>query len=185
MAEWAPYLLAGGSSLAQWASANARSVSAFYISLPTDCRGSIIHVASVCMGSGPLYFPTPGFAPFSLSWGWLLIGWLIGTMIGMYVTRMIGPTLQQPQPLVAEATAAIATAAAAAILPPAHSQWQSLLEVALASAVNSDQQRMLRHLLQGGETTIDRLAASSHLATPEFIYRVTQHKPAQVVPSSK
>ena len=157
MAEWVPYLLAGGTSLVQWSAANTRSVAAYYTSLPTDCRGSIIHVDSVCMGSGPLYFPTPGFAPFSLSWGWFIMGILLGAILGTLVMHAIGSKITSRN---------------------SRSPWQPLLEIALSCSTDADHKRLLRHLLHEGDNAITRAASAANLSVPEFIYRVVQQKPA-------
>ena len=45
----------------------------FAASLPPSCRQSVAHALLTCGGGAPAYF-TPGFAPLSLAWGWLLVG---------------------------------------------------------------------------------------------------------------
>ena len=50
----------------------------FALSLPSTCLQSMAHTALVCAGTQPVYFVTAGFAPLHLSWGWLLLGVLLG-----------------------------------------------------------------------------------------------------------
>ena len=46
---------------------------------PSDCRHAIVFTASTCAGVEPIRY-SAGFGPFSLGWGWMLVGWLLGLL---------------------------------------------------------------------------------------------------------
>ena len=64
----------------------ASSPMTFAASLPPSCRQSVAHALLTCGGGAPAYF-TPGFAPLSLAWGWLLVGLLTSKVIEQVATR--------------------------------------------------------------------------------------------------
>ena len=59
------------------------------MSLPSGCAQSMSHAALVCTGTRPIYFITPGFAPLELSWGWLFVGILIGSLLRPHWAKMM------------------------------------------------------------------------------------------------
>ena len=87
--DWAPIITAGH-GVWQWGVASSNSLAAFSAALPTECKSSLIHTFGICSGARPLIFPTPGFSPFSLAWGWFLVGTLIGILVMLCMYIVIG-----------------------------------------------------------------------------------------------
>ena len=61
-----------------WTRAQATTVAAFLSGLPRDCQLAALHTSLVCAGHDPQYYDYPGFGPFSLAWGWMIVGALVG-----------------------------------------------------------------------------------------------------------
>ncbi|CAK0795118.1 unnamed protein product, partial [Prorocentrum cordatum] len=48
-----------------------------------ECKGTIYYAVLECTGTRAAPQNAPGFDPFSLAWGWCLLGLLCGLMLGM------------------------------------------------------------------------------------------------------
>ena len=68
----------------------------FLLSLPTTCKLATIHAGYICMGQDPSYFAIPGFPPITLSWGWLLVGMIIGAASMLTFLVMTGRVYRPP-----------------------------------------------------------------------------------------
>ena len=78
-----------GNAVGQWMAASATTAAAHIAALPTGCWSSIVHAGSTCVGARPHSFPTPGFAPFPLCWGWFLLGLGIGmSLVTIYFSHL-------------------------------------------------------------------------------------------------
>ena len=93
-------VVAWGAGLARvwsrgWSAAS--DAGAFAATLPPTCRQSLVHAAATCGGFTPMYF-APGFAPFSLGWGWFLLGVLLGACCGPRFLLQLAKLLRRAQP---------------------------------------------------------------------------------------
>ena len=106
--DWAQHLTTAW----QFTQASSHAALAFLASLPGDCKLATLHTAMVCSGQAPEYI-TPGFGPFSLAWGWMIVGLVIGAAL-MYIILA-----HPPQPGWLRRQPTIATLAAMARERPA------------------------------------------------------------------
>ena len=143
--DWANVVIIG-TGVWQWMGESTTSIAAHIANSPTNCWPSIIHTASTCMGARSPFFPTAGFAPFAICWGWLLVGLGIGCIAVIFlfhhfqyysphVRRNIFSRSQPPSPLTA--------------IPIRHTEW------------SENQTEFLQHLLEGGPELLQDLAQHS------------------------
>ena len=168
--EWAP-IVGGIQSLGGWLGASATSLALFMAALPSDCRGSIIHVAATCSGTRPLYFPTAGFAPLEICWGWFGSGFIVGFWLGvafllclLLFFRVIslnrGQRQQDPVPAVPLYQDT----------PDRHAAWDDA------------QYEFFQHILAGGPGLLREIAASSNRHPTQVISNVLL--PEVIVPTN-
>ena len=69
---------------------------ALLLNLPTTCKLATIHAGYLCMGENMEYTVTPGFPPLSLSWGWLLVGILVGALLMLLGLLLFGMIRREP-----------------------------------------------------------------------------------------
>ena len=67
-----------------WTRGAAGDTWVFLSGLPANCWLASVHAGMVCMGQNPSYHSVPGFGPFSLAWGWMLVGIVVGAA-AMYI----------------------------------------------------------------------------------------------------
>ena len=77
------------SSFGGWLRRASGSSLAFLSSLPRDCKLATAHAALICSGEDMQYHRTPGFGPIGISWGWLLLGFVLGGIIGVAVMVLL------------------------------------------------------------------------------------------------
>ena len=145
-----------------WAQAQSISGQAFVLSLPSSCKLAILHTGLVCTGQTPEYIAIPGFAPLSYSWGWLLVGVVIGSAMAVLILSLVGQLRREPT---IGALAAVARAPLG--LPegaPRHHGPPGL-------PAPRDQARddILAFLAAGGRPALVELAAASGMSEGEFV----------------
>ena len=59
------------------------------LAMPTSCKLAVTHTALVCSGYSPEYIALPGFPPLSLSWGWLVLGLMLGALLGAATVLLV------------------------------------------------------------------------------------------------
>jgi hypothetical protein len=165
--DWAQHLSIGW----QLAQRSAQGAYAFLSVLPQDCKMASLHAALVCGGADPEY-NAPGFGPFSLAWGWMIVGTLTGALttyaglsfFGMLRQRpQVVPYMQPPGP--APAPAPLAPPLAPLAPPPAPPAPTS---IAPAEQVR---QELLEYLATGGTAALQDLASSYGMSEAEFLMR--------------
>eukprot|EP00959_Pyramimonas_sp_CCMP1952_P203973 4265588-Pyramimonas_sp.AAC.1 len=69
-----------------WAATGAgKSSLALLATLPRECKLAWVHATAICSGEDPAYYSTPGFGPITVSYGWLLLGVVVGVVMSMQV----------------------------------------------------------------------------------------------------
>ena len=166
--EWSQHLTTA------WQHMYANGAWAFLFALPRDCTLASIHTAMVCGGATPAYI-TPGFGPFSLAWGWLVVGVLMGALMTYAVLSFLGMLRQRPPvapfmllppaPVPGPAPPAPAVSPAPAPAPVA--------PVPVLARTPADQAReeLLEYLASGGTAALQDLAASNGMSESEFLMR--------------
>ena len=149
----------------------------FAATLPPTCRQSLAHAAATCGGLAPTYF-APGFAPFSLGWGWFLLGVLLGASCGPSLLLWVIGLLRRAQPSRGErprapgspappfGLQAHARAAAEVMRCVALGGEEELLS--LASAAGRSPEQLLGELLMG---MLPRASPSEAAANPPSLPR--------------
>ena len=79
-----------------WAQEQSASAYAILLALPTSCTLAALHTGAVCTGRMPAYVATPGFAPLEYSWGWLLVGIVIGAVLTVLTLGLMGRIRREP-----------------------------------------------------------------------------------------
>ena len=74
---------------------SARAAVAYLATLPRDCKLASLHATLLCMGEVPAYV-TPGFGPFSLAWGWMIVGMIVGAVMTYLFPSCRGMLRQRP-----------------------------------------------------------------------------------------
>jgi len=138
-----------------WANTQSAAGLTFLASLPGDCKRAATHATLVCLGQVPQYYQTPGFSPLALSWGWLLLGLVLGALMTLQILMFLGLLRREP------AIAVLANLNARAPGPPG-----------LAAPQDRARDDILRHLANGGPEALQELAAASGLTEAEFLVRV-------------
>ena len=72
-----------------WSWHQASTGQALLLAMPTPCKLAITHTALVCSGYSPEYTALPGFPPLSLSWGWLVLGLVLGVLLGSAMVLLV------------------------------------------------------------------------------------------------
>eukprot|EP00959_Pyramimonas_sp_CCMP1952_P020458 431577-Pyramimonas_sp.AAC.1 len=81
--DWGSYTAQGAG---QWAAFAARDSTTYLSQFLRHCHLAAVHAMAVCNGEQPEYLSTPSFAPICISWGWLLLGLLLGTILAVSIT---------------------------------------------------------------------------------------------------
>ena len=126
----------------------ARDASLYWAYMPSDCKHAVLFTASTCVGSSPAKY-VPGIGPFSLAWGWLLIGMLLGLCFWDLVQAVerLGARWMQLRDQHHEARRR-------AHLP----LWHPAAVAALASAGNGPERVFLQRLVDDGDAALQMLA---------------------------
>ena len=128
----------------------------WYVTLPTECRASISHAASACLGTPPKYFP---------AWGWVAMGILVGLPLGILVACLamhdFGRVPRGPRRYAIED----ANVPRPQHLPPppglqAMPPWHPAAQRALQHTADVNRRLVLRRLLDDGDEALTLLAAS-------------------------
>ena len=123
-----------------WAKSQSSAGLAFLAALPRDCWSASMHAGLVCSGNVPEYFNIPGFPPLSLSWGWMLVGILIGVTTTLLVLSLTGNLRREPRvaalPRLPQVTHNTGAQARQDLLNYISTGRQALQEVAAASHVS-------------------------------------------------
>lgn len=165
-----------------WTSAQAASGHAFVLQLPATCKLATVHAALVCAGQTPEYVVIPGFAPLSHSWGWLIVGVLVGILVTISVMSLSGCLRREPTigalaaiALAPQPPAARAAAPALRAPPGLVPQLPPLMPRARQEAFGwgSPQARaredVLTYLTAGGAPALQELASASGVSDSEFL----------------
>ena len=122
-----------------------------------------MHAAAVCLDEAHQYQAIPGFAPLAVSWGWLLLGVILGACSVLVVLTMAGklhqqPTVQQLGSLMA------------------HGQgMQTAQQQARADA--------LRYIALGGQPALREMAMASRMSEAAFLAHLTSSNPTGAMPN--
>ena len=139
----------------------AEQASIYWAAAPRDCKEALFFSGSTCIGVQPKYY-SPGFGPFSLAWGWLGVGWLIGLLIGLHFwhivagleryahrAEVIRADMRNPAALTPQ------TPPGLQLMPPWHAAAYNALQVAR----DGPQRIVLRRLVEDGEAALELLMA--------------------------
>ena len=139
-----------------WAQVQSASAYAILLALPTSCTLAALHTGGVCTGMMPVYVATPGFAPLSYSWGWLLVGIVTGAVLAVLTLVTMGRVRREPTITQLGALMQPATTASLTQLPVrAQARADALHYIAVAG------QPALQELAEGARMT--ELAFMTHL----------------------
>lgn len=116
---------------------------------PRNCQLATAHVAMICVGHDPQYVPVPGFGLFSNSWGWMLLGAVLGTIVVTLMAYVRGLLRQEPT---------INTLAALS---------QTVQPSNAAGSQERARQDILHFLATGGRPALRELAAASRMTECE------------------
>ena len=167
--------LGHGAAAWNWAQAQATSGYAYVLALPATCNLAIVHAGMVCAGQTPVYVAIPGFAPLSYSWGWLLVGILVGSVMTLLVLALTGCLRREPT---AGSLAAIAhmanQQAQAATQAPAHHGPPGL-----ALPHSRATQDILAYIVTNGQPALRELAAAAGRTEVEFLTTLLGHQRPQ------
>ncbi len=97
----------------------------------------------------------PGFAPISVSWGWLMVGMIIGVVMTLLILMLTGCLRRDIN------AAALARVAAAPPVPAGG-----------ALATHQPPQEILQYITHGGRPALQELAGATGLTEAEFLQRV-------------
>ena len=169
MSAWYPVIAQGAVAAWNWADSAGRSVGAVLLLAPSTCRESLIHTGFVCTGGSPHYYIIPGFAPFNLSWGWFLIGGVIGILFG----AMVLPAFSKMD---------WAELKRALILPaPPISRgvdWREVAaEILKDNLLPQDQSELLQLLIDGGEDVLVNVAKTRRVKPATLLARTLVRLP--------
>ena len=153
---WAP-VVAAGHNIWQWGMASSTSLYAYSAALPLECRANLIYAFGVCSGAPSLIFPTPGFAPFSLCWGWFLVGILMGMLIIIIILFVLGYFKAHPSTSIF-----------------------SLLQVASETTTNPEKRRLYAYLLNERDEGLIRLASSFNITPEQLIIQLMREQTENV-----
>ena len=142
-------LLALFATSAAWAASRGWEGVRATASLPPTCRQAVAHAALVCSGVEPVCF-SAGCGPFSLVWGWLLLGLVLGALLRSAVDARVLCALRARGHSAGSTLAARALAPAVWRCPSRRGRRGSAVEV-------------LRCVAQGGHDELHALAASAGL----------------------
>ena len=159
---------AAGFDWARWGAAawdiakqSATAGVAFLAGLPRNCYLASAHAAMVCTDMDPQYTATPGFGPFALGWGWLVLGGLLGVLLTLSFLTLTGRIKQEPS-----------------VMHLAVLMQQFAMPVASQPAqpsVMSQQARAdaLRYISIAGQPALRELASAARMSDGAFLAHLT------------
>ena len=153
-----PQLWDGAVKLWDGAHVAAAHASAFWFAADKDCKHAIVVAASMCMGYAPERY-TPGFGPFSLGFGWLFIGFILGWLVAIHVPTLAGWAEQ------------------ARHMPPnmklrtRRPAWHQAAEAALAQA-DGTRRLVLQRLVDDGDVALQLLTANAGVSSRIMLGRI-------------
>ena len=126
------------------------------------------HAALVCAGYVPEYQAVPGFAPLAVSWGWLILGAVVGCMASLLVLACSGRLLRDPT---------VATMAALSETTPRGNAGAT-------GAVQNESARQdaLRYIATGGRPALGELASAAGMGEADFLAAVFGCRPGAANP---
>ena len=180
--DWAQHLTTAW----QFTQASSRAALAFLAALPGDCKLATLHAAAVCSGQAPSY-TTPGFGPFALAWGWMLVGMMIGAAL-MYIilAHPPHPGWLHRQPSIA-ALAAMARArqappvqpvlpvlaqVAPRLSPPVHGVLPQRPPPGLSAPRDQERDDIVAYLARDGREALADLADASGVTEADFLFNM-------------
>ena len=158
--------------VATFAGDAARHATVAWATSSSKCRAAVAfsaqHVLSTCGGFAdelPAAF-TPGFGPFALAWGWILVGMVLGILLGLHFWDFLARLEQFWQRIdrirrlaavaaVAAADAEVGGAPGLAAIPP----WLDAARNAFLVA-QGPQRIILQRLVEEGDPALQLLAAA-------------------------
>jgi len=145
---------------------SARAAFVFLAALPTDCKLASMHATLLCMGEVPTYV-TPGFGPFSLAWGWVIVGMFVGAAVTYLILASMGMLRQRPLvvPLAMNLPAAPAPVPVAQALLPVPPAPQ------FVAPAGQERAELLDYIAHGGTEALRDLASSAGVGEAEFLVR--------------
>ena len=153
-----------------WASAHAATGYAFALGLPASWKMATIHTALVCSGQTPEYVSIPGFVPLSYSWGWLLVGTVLGAVITLLLLALTGRLRREPTvgALAAIAHAPPAQRAPPGLVPPGILRTRQEI-LGFGDPQNRAREDILAYLAAGGGPALQELAAAAGVSENQFL----------------
>ena len=124
----------------------------YLAALPKDCKLASLHAAMVCSWEEPAYYSVPGFGPFSLAWGWLLLGVGVGSALSALWMSWMGHLKLDPS-----------VGTLAALVTPA-----PVPEITRVRARND----VLNFIAAGGSSALQELAAASSMTEQALLTAV-------------
>ena len=151
----------------QFAQSSRRAAFAYLAALPRDCTLASLHASMVCLGTDVAYYTTPGFGPFSLAWGWALVGVMLGGLITFLMLSATGRMRREPT---------LATFASMTRTGPP--------TVATTTAADQARQDLLDYIAIGGRPALQEIATSTGMNESEVLMNVFGVQRIPAVPSS-
>ena len=150
-------------TVAAWNVATAAAVrgSALWIVAEQDCRQAVIMAANSLVGYVVPRF-CPGFGPFSLGWGWLLVGFVAGWLASLHSEALLSVLERLP-----EMALNLVRRRRLRRAP-----WHQAVEIALAQTRDGPRRVVLQKLADDGDSALQLLAASAGVSTRTALARV-------------
>ena len=144
------------------------SGAAFMLSLPPSCKLAAVHAGLVCAGQTPEYAAIPGFAPLSYSWGWLVVGTILGSVLTSLLLSLAGLLRREPS---------ITTLAAMAHPPTPHRPPPGL-----TSPRDRAREDVLTYVAGGGRPALTELSTASGMSEIDFLLTLLGDRPRRALP---
>ena len=154
-----------------YASLSASRAATALLAASGPCKGAIAYAIYECGGYVPPPRYTPGFGPFSLAWGWCLLGALCGLLLGLnfeHVAQRIERLLHLWQRCLCCLSRAPAAPPGLRLMPP----WHSAVSSELLAAGLGPWRTILQRLSDDGDAALDLLAAAGGVTRREALARV-------------
>ena len=156
------------------ASDAAKTATVAWAASTADCKAAIshatYHVVGACGVFGAQSVPqmTPGFGPFSLGWGWCLLGVLFGFLLGLNFWEFVQRAEKIIQWMERARRGLLLTAPGLNVMPP----WHAVVQTELRTVADGPRKIVLQRLAEEGDSALDLLAAAGGISKRDALARV-------------